>query len=90
MPLAGHVRVGVAIFSYDGALSFGVTGDYDSAPDIGVLCRGIERSIAELAAVAGGAAAPAGADAALRARPAPRAGSQGPALRRKHRRSRLT
>ncbi len=48
VPLAGHVRVGVAIFSYDGALGFGVTGDYDRAPDIGVLCRGIERSMAEL------------------------------------------
>jgi diacylglycerol O-acyltransferase / wax synthase len=40
VPLAGHVRVGVATFSYDGALSFGVTGDYDHAPDIDVLCRG--------------------------------------------------
>ena len=48
VPLAGHVRVGVAIFSYDGALGFGVTGDFDRAPDIGVLCRGIECSIAEL------------------------------------------
>ena len=24
-------------------LSFGVSGDYDTAPDIGVLCAGIER-----------------------------------------------
>jgi diacylglycerol O-acyltransferase len=48
VPLAGHVRVGVAIFSYDGALGFGVTGDYDQAPDIGILCEGIERSMAEL------------------------------------------
>ena len=48
VPLAGHVRVGVAIFSYDGRLGFGVTGDYDQAPDIGVLCDGIERSMAEL------------------------------------------
>jgi diacylglycerol O-acyltransferase / wax synthase len=52
VPLAGHVRVGVAIFSYDGALGFGVTGDYDTAPDIGVLCRGIERAIAELVTTA--------------------------------------
>jgi len=52
VPLAGHVRVGIAIFSYDGALSFGVTGDYDAAPDIGILCQGIERSMAELAAAA--------------------------------------
>jgi WS/DGAT/MGAT family acyltransferase len=48
VPLAGHVRVGVAIFSYNGTLSFGVTGDYDRAPDIDVLCRGIERAMAEL------------------------------------------
>jgi diacylglycerol O-acyltransferase / wax synthase len=54
VPLAGHVRVGVAIFSYDGALGFGVTGDYDTAPDISVLCRGIESSIVELVAAAAG------------------------------------
>ncbi len=48
VPLGGHVRVGVAIYSYDGACTFGVTGDYDAAPDIDVLCEGIERSLAEL------------------------------------------
>jgi WS/DGAT/MGAT family acyltransferase len=48
VPLGGHVRVGVAIFSYDGGLHFGVTGDWDHAPDIEVLCRGIERSMDEL------------------------------------------
>ena len=48
VPLGGHVRVGVAIFSYDGGINFGVTGDLDTAPDIGVLCRGIERGVAEL------------------------------------------
>ena len=48
VPLAGSVRIGVAIFSYLGALNFGVTGDYDSAPDIGVLCRGIEDGLQEL------------------------------------------
>jgi diacylglycerol O-acyltransferase / wax synthase len=52
VPLAGHVRVAVAIFSYDGALTFGVTGDYDTAPDIDVLCGGIERSLRELVDVA--------------------------------------
>jgi diacylglycerol O-acyltransferase / wax synthase len=52
VPLGGHVRVGVAIFSYDGGLTFGVTGDYDEAPDIDVLCRGIEQSLRELAAAA--------------------------------------
>jgi diacylglycerol O-acyltransferase len=48
VPLAGGIRVGVAIFSYDGALKFGVTGDYDEAPDIRVLCEGIEAGMAEL------------------------------------------
>jgi diacylglycerol O-acyltransferase len=42
------VRVGVAIFSYDGQVNFGVTGDYDTAPDIDVLCRGIEDGMTEL------------------------------------------
>ena len=50
VPLAGHVRVGVAIFSYDGSLKFGVTGDYDTAPDIRVLCEGIEAGMDELLA----------------------------------------
>jgi diacylglycerol O-acyltransferase / wax synthase len=53
VPLGGHMRVGVAIFSYNGALTFGVTGDYDTAPDIDVLCDGIARSLAELLALAG-------------------------------------
>jgi WS/DGAT/MGAT family acyltransferase len=48
VPLGGHVRVGVAIFSYDGGINFGVTGDADTAPDIGVLCEGIEGGVAEL------------------------------------------
>ena len=48
VPLAGQLRVGVAIFSYDGSLRYGVTGDYDTASDIRVLCDGIERGMAEL------------------------------------------
>ena len=42
----------MAIFSYDGGLRFGVTGDYDEAPDIDVLCHGIEESMRELVAAA--------------------------------------
>lgn len=52
VPLGGHVRIGVAIFSYDGGINFGVTGDRDSAPDIGVLCQGIENGVAELLSAA--------------------------------------
>jgi diacylglycerol O-acyltransferase / wax synthase len=48
VPLAGHVRVGVAIFSYDGHVNFGVTGDYDTAADIDVLCGGIEAGMKEM------------------------------------------
>jgi WS/DGAT/MGAT family acyltransferase len=52
VPLGGHVRVGIAIFSYDGALNFGVTGDYDKAADVTVLCEGIEEGMAELVRLA--------------------------------------
>jgi WS/DGAT/MGAT family acyltransferase len=52
VPLASPIRIGVAIFSYDGALTFGVTGDFDTAPDIEVLARGIEMGITELKKVA--------------------------------------
>jgi len=50
VPLAASVRIGVAIFSYHGQLSFGVTGDYDSCADLDVLCRGIESGVEELLA----------------------------------------
>jgi len=53
VPIAGTVRVGIAIFSYLGGLNFGVTGDYDSVPDLEVLTQGIESGMAELLAVAG-------------------------------------
>ncbi|HWE33670.1 MAG TPA: wax ester/triacylglycerol synthase family O-acyltransferase [Solirubrobacteraceae bacterium] len=52
IPLFAHVRVAVAIFSYDGGLSFGISGDYDSAPDIDVLAAGIEAGLAQLVALA--------------------------------------
>jgi diacylglycerol O-acyltransferase len=70
VPLGGRVRIGVAIFSYDGALNFGVTGDYDTAPDLGVLCDGIEQGMSELVKLA---ARPRAAATRRRARkPAPR------------------
>ena len=43
-----RVRVGVAIFSYDGELNFGITGDYDTASDIDVLADGIGAGVKEL------------------------------------------
>jgi WS/DGAT/MGAT family acyltransferase len=52
VPVLGPARVVVAIFSYDGGLYFGVTGDLDSAPDVGVLTAGVESGMAELLALA--------------------------------------
>jgi WS/DGAT/MGAT family acyltransferase len=48
VPLAGQVRIGVAIFSYDGEVNFGITGDYDSVPDIDVLAGGIEDGMTQM------------------------------------------
>lgn len=48
VPIADRVRVGVAIFSYRDALTFGVTADYASSPDIDVLTTGITESMDEL------------------------------------------
>jgi diacylglycerol O-acyltransferase len=50
VPLIGQARISIAIFSYDGGLYLGVTGDYDSSSDIDVLTAGAERSMAELLA----------------------------------------
>ena len=38
----------VAIMSYNGALDYGLLGDYDALPDIGVIADGIDASLAEL------------------------------------------
>ena len=48
VPIASTVRTGISIFSYDGNIMFGVTADYDANPDVDVLARGIEHSVAEL------------------------------------------
>jgi len=72
VPLAGQVRVGVAIFSYDGALKFGITGDDDTAPDIGVLGQAIEAGLSELLDAAGRPAPPSGRSRRRDGRPAAR------------------
>jgi WS/DGAT/MGAT family acyltransferase len=48
VPLAGQVRVGVAIFSYDGQVTFGITGDWDTTEDLDVLSTGIEQGMRTL------------------------------------------
>jgi diacylglycerol O-acyltransferase len=48
VPLGGQIRLGIAIFSYDGEVNFGITGDYDTTSDIDVLAHGIEDGMAQL------------------------------------------
>jgi WS/DGAT/MGAT family acyltransferase len=52
VPIGGSLRLNVAIISYTGGLSFGVTADYDSVPDVDVFCRGVERGMADLLSAA--------------------------------------
>jgi diacylglycerol O-acyltransferase / wax synthase len=53
LPLSENTTLGVALFSYDGTVGFGLLGDYDLASDLGVLAEGIEKSISELLQAAG-------------------------------------
>ena len=48
--LANTVRLATTVFSYDGVLRFGVTGDYESTPDIEVFTRGLDSGLGELLA----------------------------------------
>ena len=50
VPIADQVRIGVAIHSYRDVLTFGLTGDYDGAPDLDVLADAIHESLDELKA----------------------------------------
>lgn len=51
VPIATTLRTGVCIFTYNGRVTFGITGDYDTTPDLDVLAHGIEDGVAELLAV---------------------------------------
>ena len=48
VPIVAPLRTGVAIFSYDGAVFFGVTGDREVSRDVDVLASGIGIALAEL------------------------------------------
>jgi hypothetical protein len=47
-PIAFQVRTGIAMLSYADAFVFGITADYDTAPDIDALAEGIENGVAQL------------------------------------------
>jgi diacylglycerol O-acyltransferase / wax synthase len=48
VPLSEGLRIGIAILSYNGHIAFGVTGDYDTAPDVHFMAEQIEAEIAGL------------------------------------------
>ncbi|MEV6156613.1 wax ester/triacylglycerol synthase family O-acyltransferase [Nonomuraea sp. NPDC052129] len=48
VPIALRLRTGVSIFTYGDQVTFGVTGDYDSAPEVEPLARTIENEIQAL------------------------------------------
>jgi len=52
VPIATTLRTGIAIFSYCGTVTFGITGDFAANPDLGVLARGIESGLSGLLAAA--------------------------------------
>jgi len=49
-PIALQLRTGIAMLSYADNFVFGITADYDTAPDIEALAAGIENGVARLAA----------------------------------------
>ena len=48
MPIAEALRIGVAVYTYDGSVVFGLTGDAPTTEDLGVLAAGIEDGMLEL------------------------------------------
>ena len=52
VPIASTVRTGIVIFTYCGAVTFGITGDFAASPDLDVLAHGIEDGLSELLAAA--------------------------------------
>ena len=50
-PIALGLRTGIAMVSYADSFIFGITADYDTAPDVDQLTTGIEQGIAQLAAI---------------------------------------
>jgi WS/DGAT/MGAT family acyltransferase len=53
VPLAANQRLGIALMSYNGAINFGLIGDYDTMPDLEDFARNLAESLEELAEAAG-------------------------------------
>jgi hypothetical protein len=50
-PTASQLSSGVAVLSYGDELVFGITADYDAAPELEQLAAGIERGMERLVAL---------------------------------------
>ena len=48
VPIGDNVKIAIAIFSYLGQLSFGITAESSAAPDLDILVKGIHHGLAEL------------------------------------------
>ena len=48
VPIAGHIRIWIAIWSYCGDMYFGITGDWHGAPDVDRLPREIDIAFEDL------------------------------------------
>jgi diacylglycerol O-acyltransferase len=48
VPIAARLRIGVSIFTYCDQVTFGVTGDFQHAPEVDALASAIVRGVAEL------------------------------------------
>jgi WS/DGAT/MGAT family acyltransferase len=72
VPISHGVRTGVAILSYNRKITFGITGDWDTVPDVEVLAEGIEAGLAELLACAAAAPSPGSRQRSARTASAPR------------------
>jgi len=53
VPLGGNLRLGVAILSYNGKISFGLVGDFDAMPDLEALADDFAAALEELEEAAG-------------------------------------
>ncbi|HWT24760.1 MAG TPA: WS/DGAT domain-containing protein, partial [Solirubrobacteraceae bacterium] len=53
VPLAENTALGIAVMSYDGAIDFGLVGDFDALPDLDALAAALGHAILELAEAAG-------------------------------------
>ena len=53
VPLSTNQRLGIALMSYNGAINFGLIGDYDTMPDLEDFAAHLAASLEELAEAAG-------------------------------------